>query len=279
MRPGTPALCRGTVLHRRTTPTEHEFTYPVSQVWIDPDRPEDLCEPHPLWSHRGPAPARFRRKDYGRTDSPSDADVGGSGLTLSEEVRSDLTPVLGDRPLGAVRMLTQVRRWGWLFNPITVFFAWAEGGSESDAPVGAVLEVTNTPWHERHRYPIGLTQDQDRWLRSTLDKQLHVSPFLGMDYQYRLRCRQTENNSGRRLALDIDVVDVDDLTVIHTALRLDHVDPTRDALTRSLRSEVFPTHRVSLGIHTQAARLLAKRVPFVPHPARRSGATCEKPAR
>ena len=47
-------------------------------------------------------------------------------------------------------------------------------------------------------------------------------------------------------------------------------EPTRSALTNALRTNPFPTHRVSLGIHAEAARLWLKRVPFVPHPAKRT---------
>ena len=103
-----------------------------------PDDPAALCPHHPLWSATRMSPARFRRRDYG------DARTG----SLGERVRDELAPLLGRRPAGEVRMLTQVRRWGWLFNPITVYLVW---DADPQLPVGAVLEVTNTPWKERHR--------------------------------------------------------------------------------------------------------------------------------
>ena len=48
----------------------------------------------------------------------------GSARSLGEQVGDALADVLGARPTGPVRMLSQWRRWGWLFNPITVFVAW-----------------------------------------------------------------------------------------------------------------------------------------------------------
>ena len=39
------------------------------------------------------------------------------------------------------------------------------------------VEVTNTPWGERHRYVLPGT-------RGELHKHFHVSPFLGMDHRY-----------------------------------------------------------------------------------------------
>ncbi|MEJ7799840.1 MAG: DUF1365 family protein, partial [Ilumatobacter sp.] len=61
--------------------------------------------------------------------------------------------------------------------------------------------------------------------------------------------------------------------ILHTNLVVTRVLATRRALARSLWTSFAPTHRVSLGIHVQAARLWMKRVPFVPHPSRRSTRT------
>jgi DUF1365 family protein len=77
-------------------------------------------------------------------------------------------------------MLSQVRRWGWLFNPITFFFVWDRPSNTLPAaqnPVGAVLEVTNTPWKERARYPLVLEASDD-CLIAEFDKAMHVSPVV-----------------------------------------------------------------------------------------------------
>ncbi|MGK2958993.1 MAG: DUF1365 domain-containing protein [Acidimicrobiales bacterium] len=253
MTPGFPALCEGTVAHRRTVPA-HEFVYPSSLVWLDPDDPGQLCDLHPAWSADRPAPVRFRRGDYGGEPIGS----------LSVEARRDLIPTLGYEPVGPVRMLSQLRRWGWLFNPVTFYFVWdgpEESISQVTRPVGVVLEVTNTPWKERIRYPLALT-DRGETLSSEFEKVMHVSPFLGMDYRYQLSIQDRDD----RIALDIDVVDPECQLVLHTALRLRRQTATRGGLGRSLRSVPLATYRVSAGIHAQAARLKAKGVPFVAHP-------------
>lgn len=254
MRAGGPAVCDGTVVHRRHRPAVNEFSAPLSQVWIDPDEPEALCDLHPLWSASRPAPARFRRADYGD-------DATGS---LTEGVRAALSPVMGRTPAGEVRMLTQVRRWGWLFNPITVYVAW---DSDPDVPVGVVLEVTNTPWKERHRYPVSLVPPNAYgWMTATTDKELHVSPFLDEAFRYDLRLR----GSTGQIELDLDVVPhgADD-PILVTAMSVSRIDATRASLRANLTANPFPTHRVSMGIHAQALRLWRKRVPFVPHPSKR----------
>ena len=158
VRPGVPAVCAGHVAHRRLLPEVHEFRYPVSYVWLDPDAPGDLCRHHPLWSATHPSPARFRSLDYGD----------GSTVSLGDQVRDELCHALGRRPAGQVRMLTQLRRWGWLFNPITLYVAW---DSDDVTPAGAVLEVTNTPWKERHRYAVALDAARSsQWCDSAIHR-------------------------------------------------------------------------------------------------------------
>jgi len=165
-------------------------------------------------------------------------------------------------------MLSQIRRWGWLFNPITFFFVWdrpSGSGPTEQSPVGAILEVTNTPWRERTRYPLVLDASGD-CLTAEFDKAMHVSPFLGMAYLYQLKLQDRDDS----VAVDIDVVDSSGQAVLYTKLRLQRSQATRQLLGASLRSEPFPTHRVSAGIHRQAARLWTKGVPVVTHPRRNS---------
>ena len=50
-----------------------------------------------------------------------------------------------------------------------------------------LAEVTNTPWGERHSYLLDRRADVDRVLRGHFAKELHVSPFMGMDHVYEAR--------------------------------------------------------------------------------------------
>lgn len=257
MKPGQAAVCEGRITHRRLTPQTHEFTYAVSQVWLDPDDPGALCGLHPAWSHTGPAPIRFKRSDYGNDHSGS----------LSDAARDDLTAVIGHRPIGPVRMVSQLRRWGWLFNPITLFLVWdhpQEGIPGAQNPIGAVIEVTNTPWKEKYRYALSL-QHEGNHLIAEFDKALHVSPLLGMDYKYLFRLKDTD----RLVVMDIDVIDRQGSIILETRLRLHRREATRQLLSRSLRIRPLATLQVSAGIHSQALRLWAKRVPFIRHPRKR----------
>lgn len=266
MRAGDPAVCSGRVVHARRSPRHHEFVRPVSYAWFDPDRPGELSGQSRLWSSRWWAPVRFRRADYGSSPTGS----------LGEAARDDLEGVLGHRPGGEVRMLTQFRRLGWLFNPITTYVVW---DADPETPVGVVLEVTNTPWRERHRYALALhlAGDPSRWpggrrFGGDTAKVLHVSPFLDEDARYRVAVESGPPGAvPRRLGVSIDVLPVSAPgdPVVRTALVLRCDPATPRALRRDLLRRPLSTPLVSIGIHLQAARLAAKRVPFVAHPSKR----------
>jgi uncharacterized protein len=79
-------------------------------------------------------------------------------------------------PVERIRLLTMPRSLGVGFNPVSFYYAF--GASEE--LLGLVAEVTNTPWGERHAYalPAG---------GGNVGKDLHVSPFMGMDHTYDVR--------------------------------------------------------------------------------------------
>jgi hypothetical protein len=237
-------------------------------VWVDPDDPEALTSRHPLWSHRHPAPVRFRSRDYGD----------GTGRDLGSRARDELAAVVGARPDGELRMLTQPRRWGWLFNPITIFVAWHD---DPDRPVGILLEVTNTPWKERHRYAARLSPTETPegvHYVARIPKLLHVSPFLDEDYVYDVTIGDGDGDGdgdadgSLRVGIDVTRPGAAE-AVLTTGMRLGRAPASRRVLGRALWSAPLSTQRVSIAIHRQALRLWRKGVAFVPHPRKRARAT------
>lgn len=213
------ALYEGWVRHRRTTPVAHEFRYRLFMSYLDLDELPELLDRVPLWSARRPAPAWFRRRDY---------------LDLDHD--------------GPVRVLTHVRTFGHLFNPISLYYCF--GRDERVERV--VAEVTNTPWGEKHCYELD-------GLEATLDKGFHVSPFLGMDAEYHVRLTapgellRVHMESRRDGSVDFDAT---------LALSRRELSPW------PLVRYPFMTARVVAGIYAQAARLRLKGAPYHSHPAR-----------
>jgi len=239
------AVYEGTVRHRRFGPgVGHEFSYDIAMPLLDLAEIDTVTGLHPLWSSRRLAPAWFRRADFlGDRESP-----------LDEAVRGLVEERSGRRPSGPIALLANVRTWGWLFNPISLYFCAAPDGATIET---LVAQVENTPWHERRSYVVGPPG------RHRFAKTMHVSPFMPMDVDYVLQY----SAPGERLGVRLDVMRGDERLLSATlGLRRRALD--RRALGRLLWAYPALTHRVSAGIYAQAARLRLRGAPCDRHPAR-----------
>ena len=235
------AVYEGTVIHRRRYPISHRFQYRVALPLVDLDEMDELCSLHPLWSNDRPNVVSYRRSDY----------LGGGPMPLAHAVRDAVEDCLGTRPTGPIAMLAHPRTWGWLFNPIALYYCFDPSGAQV---VALAAEVTNTPWHERHAYVVGGPGTHD------FDKALHVSPFFGMDQHYELSYRAP----GPHLSVGIGTVQAGS-TVFDAALRLERREASRQELGRLVFSHPFMTMRVSAAIYRQAFALRRAGAPFVAH--------------
>ncbi len=239
------AIYEGTLRHRRIGSPGHEFAFPVAMPYLDLGELDQVFARHPLWSVERANAISFRRADY----------LGDPAVSLDTAVRDLVAERTGRRPGGPIRMLTHVRTWGWLFNPITIYLCMDATGDRIEA---LVLEVTNTPWHERHAYVIDGGAGEHRF-----QKELHVSPFLGMDHQYRLRITPPRDRFVIHLAaLEAGTV------VFDATLTLRRRAISRSALGRLLWRYPLLTMRVSVGIYRHALRLWRKGAPYHARPAR-----------
>jgi DUF1365 family protein len=186
----------------------------------------------------------FRRPDY----------LGDPSVPLDVAVRDLVEARTGVRPAGPVTMLSQLRTWGWLFNPITTYYCLDATGSAVET---VVVEVTNTPWHERTAYVLPGPGTH------RVAKGMHVSPFLPMGLTHRF----TIGEPGRHLTLAVDDFDGPDL-VFGASMSLHRSPAGRRAQGRLLWRFPLMTLRVSFAIYRQALALKRKGVPFHRHPDR-----------
>ncbi len=236
------AVYEGRVVHHRLAPVDHRFTYRIAMVLVDLAEVDELCALHPLWSAERANAVTFRRRDY----------LGDPSVPLDEAVRGLVAERTGARPSGPIAVLTQLRTWGWLFNPITTYYCYDPSGTTVET---TVVEVTNTPWHERTAYVLPGTGLHD------VAKAMHVSPFLPMDLTHRFAVGPPDD----RLTLAVDDVR-GDRPVFAASMALTRVPASRRSLGRLLWRFPLMTVRVSWGIYRQALVLRARGVPFHRHP-------------
>lgn len=261
-------LYEGWVRHRRYSPAEHRFTYPLFMLYLDLDEIDEVFARSRLWSAERFNWASFRRADYFDPNTPDLKQAVIRNVCAHSDIEPD--------QIASVRVLTHVRYLGYVFNPVSVYYVF----DANDSLLAVMPEVTNTPWKERHAYVLPAERstppaeatpaDQPRYQphrvhrqyrEYRLSKAFHVSPFLPMNMDYRwvfglplptLRIH-LENHRDRHKVFDATLV-------------MEASPIGARAMRRALIRFPAMTVKVVTGIHWQALKLWLKKVPFIPHP-------------
>ena len=217
----------GSLLHSRRRP-DRQFRHGVAMAYVDLDELPGLLGGRLL--RRSPGLLRFRRSDY----------HGDPALDIGTAVRNTVERELGTRPIGPVRLLTNLRSFGLCFNPVSFYYCFDDYGERLHA---VLAEVTNTPWGERHAYVIAGGEGQMR-------KQLHVSPFMPMDQSYRFSAAAP----GDRLAVTIENQRAGEREFL-ASLILERIELTPAAVRRISRRYPVATLRTLVLIYGHALGL------------------------
>jgi len=239
-------LYEGLVQHHRRSPVEHWFRYRVALVYLDLAELDTVFRRHWLWSSSRPAPFRFARHDH----------FGPPHESLDASVRRFVAEQAGVRPQGPIGLLTQVRHFGYVFDPVSFYYCYGAAGQVE----WIVAEVNNTPWGERHCYLLGRDDFVSESSRD-VEKRFHVSPFIPMDVVYRWRASEP----GQRLSIDIDDIRLGD-RFFDVALRLERRPISGANLARFAVRHLLQPQRIITAIYWEALSLWLKGCPFVPHP-------------
>ena len=102
-------------------------------MYLDLAELPGVFDPHLLWSARRAAVAWFRREDH----------LGDPAKPLDECVRDEVQRQTGIRPDGPVRLLTNLRYFGYVMNPVSYYYCFHKSTNRLQT---VLAEVHNTPW-------------------------------------------------------------------------------------------------------------------------------------
>ncbi|MCW2995026.1 MAG: hypothetical protein JWQ18_2521 [Conexibacter sp.] len=240
---GRSAFYEGSVRHRRFAVREHAFRHRISMAYVDLDELPELLGGR--LAKRGFGLVRFRREDY----------YGDPAVPLAAAIRELVAQRTGaPAPDGPIGVLTQLRTLGHCFNPVSFYYCHRADGTLHSV----VAEVTSTPWAERHAYVLEAGDDQV--LHGDFAKELHVSPFMGMDQHYTWSSTRPEP-ANPMLSVHI-ASEEDGAPAFDATLKLERKPFTR----RSVMRHPGATLRVLALIYAHALVLALKRVPVQPRP-------------
>ena len=247
-----PALYDVSISHARTQRIRRSFRNRGYLWLVDLDALPDL----PRWLRPF---ARFRATDH-TLDPAAPVDA---SAEPGRAIRADLESWLADQgvapPDGRVLMLAQARQWGFVFNPLTVYWCHRRDGTLDCV----VAEVHNT-YAGRHRY---LLRTDERG-RAVAEKEFYVSPFLTVDGLYRMSLPRPDDRLALSVALHQDGRPALTASVHGVRRPATPAQVARLALLRPLA-----THRTWASIHRHGITLWLRRLPVIPR------ADAEAPAR
>lgn len=169
-------IYRVNVRHQRLLPKRHSFEYGLFMFMVDLDEAEEINRRLRLAKINRWAIYQFNDEDH----------FGVNPVATKEKLAAFLLERGFAQELGRVFLLTNLRVLGYVFNPVSIYFAYDKSGE----PLLAVAEVGNT-FLERKPFLLPRRSD-DRTGRATFaltaPKEFYVSPFSQVDDYFEFIC-------------------------------------------------------------------------------------------
>jgi DUF1365 family protein len=185
------------------------------------------------------------------------------GLGIKEKVLTFLTDKGISLEGGRIMLLTNLRTFGYLFNPVSFYFCFNSSGD----PVCVVPEIGNT-FGEIKPFFIGPEGFKNGRFISQQKKYFYISPFIDLDIPLDFEL----NIPGEKLNIKIDDFDKDG-KFLYTVMSGERIAMTNSNLLWATLKYPLVTLKVILLIHFHALRLWLKKVP---HHAKESNSHLQK---
>lgn len=235
----------GTVYHARHIPFQHDFRYKVFSLFINIDDLPALDQTLPKFSYNKWDIFSIHDKDHGFRD----------GRGIREWIEKSGKDKGINLDGAKIMMLCFPRQWGYVFNPITVFFCY----NKNEELIAVMHQVKNT-FGEQHGYLLPVQNNPDM-VSQDYKKVFHVSPFIHMDCHYHFKFSQPQE---------------DFFFAIHQQTKEGKIltatwdgkgeDLNEKSIKKALFRHPFMTFKVIAGIHWEALWLFLKGAKYIKKP-------------
>lgn len=242
------SLYPGEVMHARMKPKAHRFRYRVFNLLIDLDRLDEAGRLSRLFSVDRFNLLSFFPRDHGEERA-----------SLAARARALIAQAGVEERPERLLLLCYPRVLGFVFNPISVYFAYAADGRL----LCLIYEVRNT-FGQRHSYvaPVRSGEASEAGIRQERDKLFYVSPFLDMPLRYHFRIRPPGDNAAIRI-LETDA----EGPILAATFQGSRRDLTARTIMTACLGMPLMTLKVVAGINWEALKLWLKGIRIYRRPA------------
>ena len=232
------------IMHHRLAPKRHRFVHSTFMFYLDFAEIDEVARR--LWplGHNRLSAYEFRDRDH----------MNFGGATVRDNVLAFLKQNGCRDAIGRMMLLTNLRTFGYLFNPVSFYFCFDKEGQ----PAAVIPEIGNT-FGEIKPYFLGKDHFQNGLFRRIAKKYFYISPFVDLDVSLDFQIRVPGEH------LDIRIDDLKEERKLLLSSMMGKREPlTTGTLWKYSLRVPWVTLKVITLIHWHALLLWLKRIPYHP---------------
>ncbi|TPH12084.1 DUF1365 domain-containing protein [Litorilituus lipolyticus] len=245
----------GTVFHQRFFPKQHSFSYKLFMLALDVKQMDKQQGAAGVFGFSRFTPLWFNAKDYLTSDINHKIKntLNSEPNSLTERITTKVQQLGGNNDIFRITMLVQVRCFGIYFSPANFYFCY----NHNDDCEQMLVEVSNTPWHERHYYLVDIKK------RHICEKEFQVSPFMDLNMRYHWRVKPPETSNNLFIKIENHKTHGDKSKVFTAGLAMEAKPLTAKNIFKTWCRLPVMTMKIVTSIYWQAIKLFVKRIPFI----------------